>query len=123
MKAYPLELRSRVAEAVDAGQSWRAAAARFRVSVGFINKLLRQRRQTGSIEPRRGWTGSKPAVDGNGLERLRQAVAARPDATLDELRQRARLTCSRPTVFRYLRRLGYSRKKSRSGRASATART
>ncbi len=123
MKAYPVELRSRVAEAVDGGQSWRTAAERFRVSVAFVGKLLRQRRQTGSIEPRRGWTGSKPAVDERGVERLRQAVAARPDATLDELRRRARLTCSQPTVFRYLRRLGYSRKKSRSGRANATART
>ena len=123
MKAYPVELRSRVAEAVDAGQSWRAVAERFRVSVAFVGKLLRQRRQTGSIEPRRGWTGAKPAVDEKGLERLRQAIAARPDATLDELRRKARLTCSRPTVFRYVRRLGYSRKKSRSGRANGTART
>ena len=123
MKAYPVELRARVAEAVDGGQSWTAAAARFRVSVAFVGKLLRQRRETGSIEPRRGWVGSKPALDDQALERLRKAVREDSDATLDELSRRARLACSRPTVCRYLKRLGYSRKKSRSGRPSGTART
>jgi len=123
MRAYPLELRERVTEAIDAGQTWAATAARFRVSAAFVGKLLRQRRETGSIEPRRGWTGSRPAVDEKGLRRLRAAVAGRPDATLAELRRKARLACSRPTVFRYLRRLGLTRKKSRSGPASGTART
>ena len=123
MKAYPVELRARVAEAVDGGQSWKAAAARFRVSVAFVGKLLRQRRETGSIEPRRGWVGSKPALDGRAVERLRKAVREDSDATLDELRRKARLSCSRPTVFRYLKRLGLSRKKSRSGRANGTGAT
>jgi transposase len=123
MKAYPLELRERVTEAIDAGQTWAATAARFRVSAASAGKLLRQRRETGSIEPRRGWVGSKPALDGRPVERLRKAVRGRPDATLEELRRKARLTCSRPTVFRHLRRLGLTRKKSRSGRPSGTART
>lgn len=122
MKAYPVELRERVTEAVDGGASWKATAERFRVSVAFVGKLLKQRRETGSIEPRRGWTGSKPALDVRAIERLRKAVTDRPDATLDELRRKARLSCSLPTVFRYLRRLGVSRKKSRSRRANATAR-
>jgi transposase len=121
MKAYPVELRERVAEAIDGGASWKATAERFRVSVPFIGKLLKQRRETGSIKPRRGWTGSPPALDARAIERLRKAVAERPDATLDELRRRARLSCSLPTVFRYLRRLGVSRKKSRSRRANAIA--
>ena len=124
MKAYPVELRERVVAAVDRGEgSWAATAARFRVSVGFVGKLLRQRRRTGSIEPRRGWTGSPPALDERALGRLRTAVLADPAATLDELRRRARLSCSRPTVFRYLKRLGFSRKKSRWSLRNATART
>ena len=122
MRAYPVELRARVAEAVDGGQSWAATAERFRVSVAFVGKLLRQRRETGSIEPRRGWTGSPPALDGPAVERLRAAVDERPESTLDELRRKARLACSRPTVFRYLRRLGYSRRKSRWWRPSGAAR-
>ena len=123
MKAYPVELRARVAGAVDGGQTWAATAERFRVSVAFVGKLLERRRETGSIEPRRGRTGSPPALDERAIERLRKAVAERPDATLDELRRRARLGCSRPTVFRYLRRLGLTRKKSRSGRPSGAGTT
>src|SRR5689334_3433476 len=112
MRACPSELRERVAEAVDAGQTWAATAARLRVGTAFVGKLPRQRRETGSIGPRRGRTGSEPAVDARAVERLRKAVAGRPDAALDELRRKARLSCSRPTVFRHLRRLGLSRKKS-----------
>ena len=124
MRAYPVELRERVVAAIDRGEgTWAATAARFRVSVAFVGKLLRRRRETGSIEPRRGWTGSKPALDERAVERLRKAVREDSDATLDELRRGARLTCGRPTVFRCLKRLGLSRKKSRSGRASGTART
>ncbi|MBA3313444.1 MAG: hypothetical protein H0T47_09175 [Planctomycetaceae bacterium] len=44
-----------------------------------------QRRDTGSIERRRR-IGSNPALDDRAVERLRKAVAERPDATLDELR-------------------------------------
>ena len=123
MRAYPVELRARVAEAVDGGQTWAATAERFRVSVAFVGKLLRQRRETGSIEPRRGWTGSPPALDERAVERLRAAVDERPESTLDELRRAARLSCGLPTVWRYLRRLGYTRKKSRWWPRSGAAAT
>ena len=123
MKAYPAALRERVAEAIDGGATWKATAERFRVSVAFVGKLLKQRRETGSIEPRRGWTGSPPALDERAVGRLRKAVDERPGATLDELRRRARLSCGRTTVFRYLRRLGYTRKKSRWWPPSGTATT
>src|SRR5688572_29647084 len=83
MRAYPAELRERVVAAIDQGEGTRAVtAARFRVSVAFVGKLLRQRRETGSIELRRAWTGSRPAVDERAVERLRKAVAQRPDAIL-----------------------------------------
>lgn len=124
MKAYPVELRERVVAAVDRKEgTWAATAARFRVSVGFVGKLLRQRRDTGSIEPRRGWTGSPPALDGRAVARLRHAVLADPAATLDELRRKARLACSRPTVHRCLKRPGFSRKKSRWWPRSGAAAT
>ena len=124
MRAYSAELREPIVDAIDRKEgTWAATAARFRVSVGFVSKLLRQRRRTGSIEPRKGWTGSPPALDGSAVERLRAAVDERPESTLDELRRKARLACSLPTVCRYLRRLGYSRKKSRWSLRSGIAAT
>src|SRR5947208_2669313 len=60
-------------------------AARFAVSDRWIRKLLRLREETGGLEPRPRGGGQRPAFDAAGEERLRAAVAAKPDATLAEL--------------------------------------
>lgn len=121
MKAYSMDLRERVVAAVDRKEgTWDAIAARLRVSRAWVGKLLRQRRRTGSIAPRPRHTGRPPALDAKGLGRLRAAVDADPDATPQELRRAARVTCSPSTVRRALGRMGYTRKKSRSARPSRT---
>src|SRR4051794_31225107 len=54
MGPYSMDLRRRVAEAVDNQEgSLRQLARRFCVSVTFITRLLGRRRQTGSLAPRR----------------------------------------------------------------------
>ena len=61
MKAYSTDLRERVVAACDAGDATREQiAARFSVSVPWIRKLLRQRRETGSIEPKPRGGGRPP---------------------------------------------------------------
>jgi transposase len=110
MKPYSMDLRQRVADAVDRNEgSLRRLARRFCVSVSFITRLLALRRQTGSLEPRAGRTGPPPRLDADGLQRLRDLVRDEPDATLEELA--ARLGCARMTVWRALRRLRLTRKK------------
>ncbi|MGE5754141.1 MAG: transposase, partial [Planctomycetaceae bacterium] len=81
------------------------------------------RRQTGSIAPKPHGGGQPPAFDGEAAERLRAAVAADPDATLKELAAASRVACSTSAVDRALRRLGITRKKSRSGPPSRTGRS
>ena len=121
MKTYSMDLRERVVAAVDAKDgSWAEVAARFRVSRAWVGKLLSQRKRTGSIAPRPRHTGRPPALDAKGFDRLRDAVDAAPDATPEELRRAARVTCSPSTVRRALLRLGYTRKKSRSAPPSRT---
>ena len=113
MKAYSTDLRERVVAACDAGDATREKiAARFSVSVPWVRKPLRRRRETGSIEP-------KPRGGG----RLREAVRAEDDATLEELARAAGVTCCASAVHRALTRLGITRKKSRGGRPSRTARS
>ena len=123
MKAYSIDLRERVVAACDAGDSTREQiAARFSVSVVWICKLLRQRRQTGSIAPRPHGGGHPRAFDAAADDRLRQAVRADDDATLAELADASGVTCCASAVHRALARLGVTRKKSRGGRPSRTAR-
>jgi len=52
-KPYPMALRERVAAYVDEGHGHREAARRFHVSPRFVNELIKLRRQTSSLAPRR----------------------------------------------------------------------
>ncbi len=124
MKAYSTDLRERVVAAYDAGEDTQEqVAARFAVSTSWVRKLLRQRRRTGSIEPRPHGGGHAPAFDGEAAARLRQAVRDDSDATLEELGRAAGVACSPSAVYRTLDRLGITRKKSRGGRPSRTGRS
>jgi transposase len=124
MKAYSTDLRERVVAACDARDGTREQiATRFSVSVTWIRKVLRQRCDTGSIAPRPHGGGRAPAFDAAAAGRLREAVRADDDATLEELGRAAGVACSAPAVYRALERLGITRKKSRGGRPSRTGRS
>ena len=70
MKAHSMDLRERVAAAVDRHEeSQREIARRFDVSLSFVVRLLQHRRETGGLEPSRpsapiAPTPSTPPPDG-----------------------------------------------------------
>jgi transposase len=106
------DLRERIVAAVDHNEgSRREIARRFRVSVSFITRLLKLRRETGSIDPRPHGGGQTPALDRIALERLRRLVKEQPDATLQQLRERLGIDGSIMIVWRALRKLDITRKK------------
>ena len=124
-KPHPMALRERVVAFVEEGHSHRAAAARFRVSVKFVNEMVTLKRETGRLEPR---------VQGNGgghgkLRPLREWIAARmadkPDLTLDdlvlEIADEHQMTVHRVSVWRTLRSLGLTHKKRPPGRRAKAA--
>ena len=118
MKADSADLRQRVVAACDGSRD--QIAARFSVSVSWVPKLLRQRRDTGSFAPKPHGGGRAPAFDDVAAARLRAAVKADNDATLVELARTSGVACSVAAVFRALDRLDLTRKKSRGGRPSRT---
>ena len=112
MRPYSLDLRERVAAAVDHHDgSIRWIARIFRVSTSLIVRLLQRRRTAGTLapEPHRG--GPPPALEPGDLERLAGLVREQPDATLEQLRQRGGFQCSLKTLWFALDRLGLTRKK------------
>jgi transposase len=113
MRALSDDLRFRIHQACQDGESTAKVARRFAVSPAFVRRLKQRFRQTGSIAPQPGGRGPAPKLAGR-LEELRQAVADRPDDTPAELNQRLGLGVSRTTVWRAIRRLGLTFKKSRS---------
>jgi transposase len=84
-KAYSQDLRDRVLAAVDSGMAVYEAAPLFQVSVSYIYKARLRRQRTGesSARPQRCRLDRALAAY---HEAIRAEVAARPDATLDELR-------------------------------------
>ena len=117
MEAYSLDLRARVARACDDRAGTREEIAEMMgVSVSFITKLLRRRRERNTIaaKPRSG--GGKSSLDERDLRRVRTLVSQQSDATLTELCQRLRKAggpAVRPwTMCRALKALGLVRKKS-----------
>ena len=119
MKRHSMDLRERVVAACDARNGTREQIAdRFSVSVSWIRDLLKRRRETGSIAPKPRGGGRTSAFDAAAEQRLREAVRADEDATLEELARAVGVTCSASVVHRALVRLGITRKKSRGGRPS-----
>jgi transposase len=112
MRPYSMDLRRRVVATLDEHEgSQRQVAGRFRVSLSFVARLMRRRRQTGALAPRPHGGGHPPALQAADLERLRQLVQQQPDATLKELRQGLGVSCSLAAICRTLKKLDLPRKK------------
>ena len=62
-KPLSLDLRQRVVDAINSGQSCRAAAARFGIAPSAAMKWHRLWRETGSVAPRRSPFLSHSAVE------------------------------------------------------------
>ena len=124
MATISLDLRQRIVASYDQKEGTRAdLAKRFRVSEGFVAKLLHQRRKTGDIAPRHRFSGRKPKLRGEHRRQLRTLLGKQPDLTLRELRALLELDCSLPAIHYLLAAMGLTYKKRRSAPANKTGRT
>jgi transposase len=122
-KAYSQDLRDRVFAAADAGKAVGQIAAALQVSVSYVSKALSRRERTGvtTALPQHGHVAPKLA----GLHAdIRARVAAKPDATISELRAWLRterqVLVSGGVVWSTLAKLKLTLKKSRCGLPSRT---
>jgi transposase len=121
MKAYSLDLRTRIVAAVDrhVGRQGEVAAL-FGVSRTLVKKLLRQRRETGSVAPKPHGGGHTPKLDAKKCEAVRSYILeVKEDASLAEVQtyvaRRWKVGISQATVSRVLASLGLPRKKNPRG--------
>jgi transposase len=110
MEAYSMDLRLRVMADVDCEMGTNAVAEKYSVSPGWIRKLKRFRRETGSFEPRKQRVSHATKLDSE-LPRLERLIHEQPDATLRELRQALGVHVGVATVWRAIRRLQITFKK------------
>lgn len=124
MNAYSEDLRKKIVEAVERGMPKTEAAKTFGVSISSVKRYVAMARAGKSLAPKKR-PGSKPKLD-QGARRLLEAdLDERPAATLPQRREFlgrvAGVEVSESTVSRMLKRLGWSRKKDRWERQSATS--
>ncbi|KZL28944.1 helix-turn-helix domain-containing protein [Pseudovibrio sp. WM33] len=124
-RVHPMALRERVVAFVEEGHSHRAAAARFRGSVRFVNDLVILKRETGGLEPRAQGNGGGHDKLAGVRGWIEARMIAKPDLTLNdlvsELAEQHNITVHRVSVWRVLRSFGLTHKKRTSGSRTKAA--
>jgi transposase len=117
---YSYDLRIRVIGAVEKGMAMREASHRFGVHPQTITAWLTRKAATGDVQAtvgyQRGHSHKIPAP-----EPFKAFVQAQGEATLEELAE-AWGGVKRLTIWRHLRKLGYTHKKRPFATPSATKR-
>jgi len=124
MNAYSEDLRKKIVEALGRGATKSGAARTFGISRSSVKRYAKLADEGRPLAPK-GRPGLKPKLDEAARRLLEGDLEGRPAATLRQrrefLRRVAGVSVSESTVSRVLRRLGWSRKKDRWERRSATS--
>ena len=124
MNAYSEDLRKKILQALRRGVTKTEAARSFGVSRSSVKRYAKLAEEGRPLTPKRR-PGLKPKLDATAERLLDADLEERPTATLGQrrefLRRAAGVAVSESTVSRALRRLGFSRKKDRWERESATS--
>ena len=124
MNAYSLDLRKKIVEAKERSIPTSEVAKTFGVGVSSVKRYAAVAREGRSLAPKKH-PGSKPKLDEAARKLLEADLRERPAATLPQrrefLRRAVGVEVSDSTVSRMLKRMGWSRKKDRWVRASATS--
>jgi len=119
--ALSLDIRTRIFNAVQSGESCSEAAERFEVSPAFVRRLMQRHRQSGTLAPKTGPRGRKPLLDDK-MDDIRKLLAEQPDLTAGEVREQLKLDVCVHTVWRAIRRLDNTFKKRISMALNASER-
>jgi len=125
MRAYSTDLKERLVRAVADGQPMREAARRFGVAVTTVKRAVVQQRETGSLQ-RKPIPGGPRKIGREQEAILRERLQAAPDATVLEhcawWAEQQGQHLSEATMWRAIRRLGWTHKKRHWQPVSATRR-
>ena len=114
MRAYSTDLKERLVRAVADGLPMREAARRFHVAVNTVKRAVVQERETGSLE-RKPIAGYPRRIGPEREAALRERLEAAPDATVLEhcawWAEHHGQPLSEATMWRAIRRLGWTHKK------------
>ena len=127
MKSYPVEFRQKILDCYyNEPISQRQLAKRFCVTLSFVQKLLKQYRETGDLRPKTYRCGRHLKLTPEQMLVLGELIEENNDATLAQLSklflERTGIVLSVATVARIAERLGITRKKTLHPPAKETER-
>lgn len=118
-RSYSSDLRERIASEVESGQSRRAAARRFGVSVSTGIRIAKRKELTGSVEPAKAGRPSGSGKLSLYVEDLIGWVEAADDITMPELaaklQEKHGVTAHPASLSRFLLKQGFTVKKNAAG--------
>ena len=114
MEPIPLRMRRRIVELYDQGKHTHEIAGLLGTCPSGTRRIRQRLRERGTLDPLPRTCGRKPMLTTDVERRVREHVAAHPDATRQELRSALALTVSLQSISKWLKRLGLPLKKSRS---------
>ena len=124
MNAYSEDLRKKIVEALGRGTTKSEAARSFGVSRSSVKRYAKLFEEGRPLAPKKR-PGLKPKLGGAAERLLEGDLEEHPAATLRQrcefLRRACGVSVSESTVSRALKRMGWSRKKDRWERRSATS--
>lgn len=117
MRAYSVDLRQKIIDAyTQTDISQRQISKQFNVALSFVQKLLKQYRETGNIAPKVRTQQTQTKLNQSQLNVLREIVINNNDATLEEVRillaKETGIVIGRSTIDRMICRLKLTRKKN-----------
>ena len=126
MKAYSLDLRTKIVQSVRSkGLSISETARRFGVNRSTVGRYLKRLDEGGSLAPKKA-PGSHPKLDESAMRLLEEDIKARPWATHNQRSEFLLAACgvevSETTICRAIKKhLSHSRKKDPQQQAKETS--
>jgi transposase len=122
MRAIPIPLRKRILELYEQGKDTREIAQFSGFCVAAVRRVRQRFRERRTLEPQRHRGGRKTLLTEERKQRLRELLAAQPDAAVVEVGTRLDRPFRTFTIDLWLRRLGWKFKKTLTRRRTRPAR-
>jgi transposase len=122
MRAIPVAVRERILALYQQNKSTRQIADALGYCQAAVRRVRQHCKERGTIEPATHLCGAKGFFTQDRQERVRQLILEKPDRTLEELCQEMDRPVAISTMDTWVRKLGFSFKKSPSTPVSKTGR-
>ena len=125
-KPHPVDLRRRVVDHVAEGNTHRSTALRFRVSVKFVNDMVKLMKEAGSLAPKGQRNGGGHGKLSSLKDWIARRIAEKRDLTAaglaSEIAATHGMSVHRGSVWRLLRELWLTHKKRPASRRAEAPR-